>query len=76
MRYRFDEKRLPSAVFASPSESLEGQFGGLSAGIDELPAQFGMRIVAAEEALAVVQATRNLERIAIERIAICAAQRS
>jgi hypothetical protein len=71
VRYRLDEKRLPSALFGSSSESLEGRFGRLSAGIDELLAQFDMRIVAAEEALAVVQAMRN-----VEKIAICAAQRS
>jgi len=71
MRYRLDEKRLPSALLGSSSESLEGQFGRLSVGIDELIAQFDRRIVAAEEAVAAVQAMRDAEKITI-----CAAQRS
>ena len=71
MRYGVDEKRLPPTLFASPSEPLEDQFAGLSAGIDERLAQFDMRIVAAEEALAVEQSMRNVEKIAIR-----AAQRS
>ena len=65
MRYCVDKKRLPPTLFVSPSEFLEGQFAGISAGAEELLAQFDMRIVAAEEALAVVQSTRNAEKIAI-----------
>ena len=71
MRYRVDKKRLPPTLFVSPSEFLEGQFAGISAGAEELLAQFDMRIVAAEETLAVVEAIRD-----VEKIATCVAQRS
>jgi hypothetical protein len=36
MRYRLDEKRLPQTRFRSLSESLESEFAGLSAKIDEV----------------------------------------
>ena len=65
MRYRLDEKRLPQTRFRSLSESLESEFAGLSAKIDEVLEQFDMRIVAAEKALTVVHAMRDVEKIAI-----------
>ena len=70
MRYRLDEKRLPQMLFPSHSESPESEFAGLAAKIDEILEQFDVRIVAAEEALAVVHAMRN-----VEKIAVCEAQR-
>ena len=54
MRYRGDEKRLPQR-FPSPSESLESEFASVSAKIGEVIEQLDAPIVAAEEALAVVQ---------------------
>jgi hypothetical protein len=71
MRYCVDKKRLPPTLFASPSASQKGKCAGLSAGVDALLAQFEMRIVAAEETLAVVEAIRD-----VEKIATCVAQRS
>ena len=47
------------------SESLESEFESLLAKIDEVRKQFDVRIVAAEEALTVVHAMRNVEKIAI-----------
>ncbi len=70
MRYRLDEKRLPQTLFPSLSESLESEFASLSAGISEVLEQLDVRIVAAEEALAVVHAMRI-----VEKIAVCEAQR-
>ena len=65
MRYRLDEKRLPQTLFPSLPESLESEFASLSAKIDEVLEQFDMRIVAAEKALTVVHAMRDVEKIAI-----------
>ncbi len=65
MRYRLDEKRLPQTLFPPRSESLESEFASLLAKIDAVRKQFDVRIVAAEEAVAVVQAMRNVEKIAI-----------
>jgi hypothetical protein len=70
MRYRLDETRLPPTLFPSHSESLESGFAGLAAGIGEILEQFDVRIVAAEEALAVVHAIGN-----VEKIAVCETQR-
>ncbi len=64
MRYRLVEKRLPQMLFPPRSESLESEFASLSTKIDEVLKQFDVRIVAAEEAVAVVQAMRNVEKIA------------
>jgi hypothetical protein len=69
VRHRLDEKRLPQTLFPSHSESLESEFAGLAAKIGEVLVQFDVRIVAAEEALAVVRAMRN-----VEKIAVCEAQ--
>jgi len=57
-------------LFASPQRP-EREVRWLSAGVDALLAQFEMRIVAAEETLAVVEAIRD-----VEKIATCVAQRS
>jgi len=65
MRYHLDENRLPQTLFPLRSESLESEFASLSTKIDEVLKQFDVRIVAAEEAVAVVQAMRNVEKIAI-----------
>jgi predicted DNA-binding protein (UPF0251 family) len=65
MRYRLDEKRFPQTPFLPRSESLESEFASLSAKTAEVLRQFDVRIVAAEEALAVMQAMRNVEKIAI-----------
>jgi hypothetical protein len=65
MRYRLDENRLPQTLFPPISESLESEFESLLAKIDEVRKQFDVRIVAAEEALAVVHAMRNVEKNAI-----------
>ncbi|MGD0762556.1 MAG: hypothetical protein ABR929_05070 [Roseiarcus sp.] len=65
MRCRLVEKRLPQTLFPPRSESLESEFASLSATIDEVLEQFDVGIVAAEEALAVVHAMRNVEKIAI-----------
>ena len=65
MRYRLVEKRLPQTLFPPRSESLESEFASLSTKIDEVLKQFDVRIVAAEEAVAVVHAMRNVEKIAI-----------
>jgi class 3 adenylate cyclase len=65
MRYRLDEKRLPQTLFRSLPKSLESEFASLSANIDDVLEQFDARIVAAEEALAVVHAMREVEKIAI-----------
>jgi hypothetical protein len=70
MRYRLDEKRLPPTLFPPVSESLESEFARVSATIDEVLEQLDVRIVAAEEALAVVRAMRD-----VEKIAICEARR-
>ncbi len=70
MRYRLDETRLPPTLFPSHSESLEGEFAGLAAKLDEVLEQLDVRIVATEGALAVVHAMRN-----VEKIAVCEAQR-
>lgn len=65
MRYRLDEKRLPQTLFPSHSESLESEFASLVAKIDEVLEQLDVRIVAAEQAVAVVHAMRNVEKIAV-----------
>jgi hypothetical protein len=65
MRYRLDEERLPQMLFPPRSESLESEIASLSAKTAEVLKQFDVRIVAAEEAVAVVQAMRNVEKIAI-----------
>ncbi len=70
MRYRRDDKRLPPTLSPSLSETPESEFAGLAAKIDEILEQFDVRIVAAEEALAVVRAMRS-----VEKIAVCEAQR-
>jgi hypothetical protein len=70
MRYRLDEKRLPPTLFASLSQSLESGVASLSAGIGAVVEQIYVRIVAADEALTVVHAMRN-----VEKIAICIARR-
>jgi hypothetical protein len=70
VRYRLDEKRLPQTLFPSRSESLESEFASLAAKMEEVLEQLDVRIVAAEEALAVVHAMRN-----VEKIAICEARR-
>ena len=71
VRYRLDEKRLPQTPFPPLSESLESEFAALAARIDEVLEQFAVRTVAAREAPAVVHEMRN-----VEKIAVCAAQRS
>ncbi len=70
MRYRLDETQLPLTLFPPLSESLESEFADLAAKIDEVLEQLDVRIVAAEEALAVVHAMRE-----VEKIAVCEAQR-
>jgi hypothetical protein len=65
MRYRLGEERLPQMLFPPRSESLESEFASLSAKTAEVLKQFDVRIVAAEEAVAVVQAMLNVEKIAI-----------
>ena len=70
MRYRLDENRLPQTLFPPLSESLESEFASLSAKTAEVLRQFDVRIVAAEEAVTVAHAMRN-----VEKIAICEAQR-
>jgi hypothetical protein len=70
MRYHLDDKQLPQMAFPPLSESLEREFASLAAKIDEILEQFDVRIVAAEEALAVVHAMRD-----VEKIAVCEAQR-
>ena len=70
MRYRLDERRLPPTLFPSHSELLESEFAGLAAKVGEVLEQLDVRIVAAEEALAVVRAMRN-----VEKIAVCEVQR-
>ena len=62
MRYRLDENRLPQTLFPPISESLESEFESLLAKIDEVRKQFDVRIVAAEEALAVVHAMGNVAK--------------
>jgi hypothetical protein len=64
MRYSLDENRLPQTPFPPISESLESEFESLLAKIDEVRKQFDVRIVAAEDALTVVHAMRNVEEIA------------
>jgi len=70
MRHRLDEERLPQTLFPPRSESLESEFASLSAKTAEVLRQFDVRIVAAEEAVTVAHAMRN-----VEKIAICEAQR-
>jgi hypothetical protein len=65
MRFHLVEKRLRQTLFPHRSESLESEFASLSATIDEVLEQFDVGIVAAEKALAVVLAMRNVETIAI-----------
>jgi len=65
VRYRLDEKRLPQTLFPSHSESLESEFASLVAKIDEVLEQLDVRIVAAEQAVAVVHGMRNVEKIAV-----------
>ena len=65
MRYRLDEKRLPQTLFPPRSEPLESEFASLSAKTAEVLKQFDVWIVAAEEAVTIVRAMRNVEKIAI-----------
>jgi hypothetical protein len=65
MRYRLDEKRLPPTLFPSPSPSLQREFASLSAGIGEILEQIDVRIVAAEEAVTIVRAMRDVDKTAI-----------
>jgi hypothetical protein len=65
MRCHLVEKRLPQTLFPPRSESLERECASLSATIGEVLAQFDVGIVAAEEAVAVVHAMRDVEKIAI-----------
>ncbi len=64
VRYRFDEKQFHQMLFPPHSESLESAFARLAVKIDEIFEQFDVRIVAAEEVLAVVHAMRDVEKIA------------
>ena len=61
LRDRLDEKQLPQMAFPPLSESLEREFANLSAKIDVILEQFGVRIVAAEEAVATVHAMCDVE---------------
>jgi hypothetical protein len=64
MRYRLDDKRLPSTFATPSSESLKHQFASLSAGIDKRLEQIDVRIIAAEEAVTAVRSMRSIEKIA------------
>ncbi len=62
MRYSLDENRLRPTLFPPISESLESEFESLLAKIDKVRKQFDVPIVAAEEALTVVHAKRNVAK--------------
>jgi hypothetical protein len=70
MRCQLDKTRLPPTLSPSLSEPPESEFARLAAKIGEVLEQADVRIVAAEEALAVVHALRN-----VEKIAVCEARR-
>ena len=65
MRYRLDEKQVPPKLFPSLPESPENEFASLVTRIHEDLEKLDLEIVAVEEVLAVVQATRDPANIVI-----------
>ena len=61
VRFRLDEKQLPPKLSPSLSETLESDFASLAVKFHEYLEQLDRQIIAEEEALAAVQAMRDVE---------------